>query len=275
MRTVILIPARYASTRYPGKPLVELRGPDGVAKSLIRRTWDAAMAVSEVAEVHVLTDDDRIRDAARAFGASVIMTSTTCANGTERCAEAVAAGLQADLFINLQGDAPLTPPGFVTAMMRAMAASDAPVATPVIRCDTETLTMFRADRAAGRVGGTTAVFGQGGRALYFSKEVIPFAAPGTDPVPVFHHVGLYAYRRAALLAYPALPPGPLETLEGLEQLRFLENGIAIQCVEVAPGDRMFWELNNPVDVARVEAALASREAPALTAGPESRARSGA
>ena len=255
---MILIPARYASSRYPGKPLVNLRGPDGVAKSLIRRTWDCAMAVPDVAEVHVLTDDDRIRDASLAFGASVIMTSSGCANGTERCAEAAAQGITADLYINLQGDAPLTPPGFVTAMMQAMANTDAPVATPVIRCDTETVAMFRTDRAAGRVGGTTAVFDRGGRALYFSKQVIPFAAPDADPVPVFHHVGLYAYRPAALLAYPSLPTGPLETLEGLEQLRFLENGIAIACVEVTPGDRMFWELNNPVDVARVEAALAAR-----------------
>ncbi|MGQ0565161.1 MAG: 3-deoxy-manno-octulosonate cytidylyltransferase [Gemmobacter sp.] len=260
MRSVILIPARYASSRYPGKPLVELRGPDGVAKSLIRRTWDAAMAVPGVAEVHVLTDDDRIRDAARGFGASVIMTSSDCRNGTERCAEAVAQGVQADLYVNLQGDAPLTPPGFVTAMVGAMAVRPEGVATPVIRCDAETVAMFRADRAAGRVGGTTAVFDGQGRALYFSKEVIPFAAPDADPVPVFHHVGLYAYRREALLAYPALPVGPLEMLEGLEQLRFLESGIAIACVEVSPGDRMFWELNNPVDVARVEAALAARGA---------------
>ncbi len=258
MRTVILIPARFASTRYPGKPLVELRGPDGVSKSLIRRTWEAGMAVPGVAEVHVLTDDDRIRDAAHAFGASVIMTSSDCANGTERCAEALAQGLKADLCINLQGDAPLTPPGFVTAMIDAMADSDAPVATPVIRCDDETLAMFRADRAAGRVGGTTAVFARDGRALYFSKEVIPFAAPGTTPVPVFHHVGLYAYRPDALMSYARWAPGPLEMLEGLEQLRFLENGTAIACVEVSPGDRMFWELNNPVDVARVEAALAAR-----------------
>jgi 3-deoxy-manno-octulosonate cytidylyltransferase (CMP-KDO synthetase) len=258
-RTVILIPARYASTRYPGKPLVDLRGPDGVAKSLIRRTWEAAMAVPDVAAVHVLTDDDRIRDAARAFGADVIMTPDTCRNGTERCAEALrGAGLRADVFVNLQGDAPLTPPAFVSALMAAMADPDIDVATPVIRCDAQTLAMFRADRAEGRVGGTTAVFGAGGRALYFSKEVIPFAAPDTDPVPVFHHVGLYAYRPDALAAYLAMPPGPLETLEGLEQLRYLEQGIDIACVEVSPGDRMFWELNNPVDVGRVEAALAMR-----------------
>lgn len=259
MKTEILIPARYASSRYPGKPLVALRGRDGVAKPLIRWTWEAAMAVAGVAAVRVLTDDDRIADTARGFGADVVMTSDTCANGTERCADAVArAGLTADLYVNLQGDAPLSPPGFVTALIDAMAAGTAPMATPVIRCDAATLAMLRADRAAGRVGGTTAVFGADRRALYFSKEVIPFAAPGTEPVPVFHHVGIYAYRPEVLRAYPGWAPGPLETLEGLEQLRFLERGVSVQCVEVAPGDRMFWELNNPVDVPVVEAALARR-----------------
>lgn len=259
MKIVVLIPARYASSRYPGKPLVPLRGPDGVAKTLLQRTWEAGMAVPGVAEVHVLTDDARIADHARAIGASVVMTPDTCANGTERCAAAVTQGdVTGDLFINLQGDAPLTPPAFVSALIGAMSGEMPAMATPVIRCDAETLAMFRADRAAGRVGGTTAVFDRHHRALYFSKEVIPFAAPDADPVPVFHHVGLYAYRPDALRAYPALPVGPLERLEGLEQLRFLENGIDITCVEVAPGDRMFWEINNPVDVARVEAALAAR-----------------
>lgn len=259
MKTVILIPARYASTRYPGKPLVELRGPDG-PKSLIRRSWEAAMAVPGVAEVHVVTDDDRIRTAAEAFGASVLMTSTACENGTARCAEAVArAGIEADLVVNLQGDAPLTPAWFVSDLIAAMAdAPTAQMATPVIRCDAETLANFRADRAAGRVGGTTAVFDRHHNALYFSKEVIPYmaAAPGPgDTVPVFHHVGLYAYRPAALAAYGSWQAGPLEQLEGLEQLRFLENGHKILCVEVEGRGRVFWELNNPVDVERIEAVL--------------------
>lgn len=261
MKTIILIPARYASTRYPGKPLVELRGPDGVAKSLIRRSWDAAMAVRGIAEVYVATDDDRIRSAAEAFGAHVIMTSQTCENGTLRCADAVArAGLQADLVVNLQGDAPLTPPSFVESLVAAMAATtQAEVATPVLRCDAVTLSHFLADRQAGRVGGTTAVFDRHMRGLYFSKEVIPYTGGAAhDPVPVFHHVGLYAYRPAALAAYSSWTAGPLETLEGLEQLRFLENGRTILCVEVEAGNRVFWELNNPVDVQRIEQALASQ-----------------
>lgn len=259
MKTVILIPARHASTRYPGKPLVTLRGPDGIAKTLIQRSWEAAMAVRGIAGVYVATDDDRIRQAAEGFGAQVIMTSASCENGTVRCADAMArAGLTAELVVNLQGDAPLTPPSFVESLVTAMAGNpQAEVATPVLRCDAETLAHFLADRKAGRVGGTTAVFGRQMQALYFSKEVIPYTGGQVhDPVPVFHHVGLYAYRPATLAAYPDWPAGPLETLEGLEQLRFLENGRSVLCVEVEAGNRVFWELNNPVDVERIEQALA-------------------
>jgi 3-deoxy-manno-octulosonate cytidylyltransferase (CMP-KDO synthetase) len=117
---------------------------------------------------------------------------------------------------------------------------------------------FLADRRDGRVGGTTAVFGAGGRGLYFSKEVIPYTGQtyaDDAPTPVFHHVGVYAYRPAALAAYPGWPVGPLETLEGLEQLRFLENGRQVLCVEVDARGRQFWELNNPADVPRIEAML--------------------
>ena len=135
------------------------------------------------------------------------------------------------------------------------------VATPVLRCDRAALARFREDRKAGRVGATTAVFDHAGRALYFSKEVLPFlpALPAEGaPVPVFHHVGVYAYRRDALQRYLAAAPGVLERCEGLEQLRFLEAGMPIQCVEVEAGGAEFWELNNPEDVPTVEAALARR-----------------
>lgn len=260
MRTVIAIPARYESTRYPGKPLALLRGADGVARTLIERSWRAAMAVPGVSQVLVATDDSRIAAHAKGFGATVAMTSTDCRNGTERCAEVLdQLDDEPDLIVNLQGDAPLTPPEFVSAMVAAMAARpDAAVATPVLRCDAEALLRFREDRHAGRVGGTTAVFDRSMRALYFSKEVLPFSDaidPALGPVPVFHHVGLYAYRPAALRAYRGWAQGTLEALEGLEQLRFLENGTPVLCVEVEARGRVFWELNNPIDVARIEAAL--------------------
>jgi 3-deoxy-manno-octulosonate cytidylyltransferase (CMP-KDO synthetase) len=257
---LIVIPARYASQRYPGKPLVKLRGASGTAKSLIRRSWDAARSVDGVDQVVVATDDDRIAEASRAFGAQVVMTPETCRNGTERCAAAYdALGATAEIVVNLQGDAPLTPAWFVGDLVAAMQAeSDIAVATPVLRCDADALNGFLEDRANGRVGGTTAVFDRSNRALYFSKEVIPHTperyATGLT-TPVFHHVGVYAYRPDALKAYGAFEEGTLERLEGLEQLRFMEHGMPVTCVEVEARGREFWELNNPVDVARIEAIL--------------------
>ena len=259
MSVLIAIPARFASTRYPGKPLVMLRGPDG-EKTLIRRSWEAAMAVRGVARVVVATDDLRIADHAAGFGAEVVMTSSDCQNGTERCAEVAGKLPGFEIVVNLQGDAPLTPAWFVEDLIVGLRADEgADIATPVLRCDGRSLNGFLADRRAGRVGGTTAVFGAGGRGLYFSKEVIPFTGRvygDADATPVFHHVGVYAYRPAALAAYPGWAVGPLEALEGLEQLRFLENGRAVACIEVQARGRQFWELNNPEDVPRIEAMMA-------------------
>ncbi|WBU56741.1 3-deoxy-manno-octulosonate cytidylyltransferase [Paracoccus sediminicola] len=260
MSVLIVIPARYASTRYPGKPLAELRGATGESASLIARSWQAATGVKGVDRVVVATDDDRIRDAAEGFGAEVVMTSETCRNGTERCAEAVAnLGLSPEIVVNLQGDAPLTPAWFIEDLIAGLRADEqAGVATPVLRCSGQMRADLLADRAAGRVGGTTAVFGTEMQGLYFSKEVIPFAGRDyepDEPTPVFHHVGVYAYRPDALAAYPGWPEGRLEKLEGLEQLRFLENGRRLLCVEVEARGRQFWELNNPEDIPRIEAML--------------------
>jgi len=262
MPVLVAIPARFASSRYPGKPLVALTGATGEAKSLIQRSWEAACAVQGVDRVVVATDDDRIRTAAEGFGAEVVMTSESCANGTERCAEVLdALGGGYDIVVNLQGDAPLTPAWFVEGLVAGLRADPmAEVATPVLRCDGRALNGFLDDRKAGRVGGTTAVFTRENHALYFSKEVIPYT-PDRYPddaaeTPVFHHVGVYAYRPSALGAYPRWPAGPLEQLEGLEQLRFIEHGHRILCVEVEARGRQFWELNNPEDVARIEAMMA-------------------
>lgn len=259
--TVIIIPARYASTRYPGKPLVGLKGATGISRSLLERSVIAARAAAEAeAEgipIYVATDDDRIRAEAERIGAEVIITSESCRNGTERVAEAVeAAGISADIVVNLQGDAPLTPPHFLTALIGAM--RDNPMcgmATPMLRSDPETARNLIEDRLNGRVGATTVVSDRAGNALYFSKEVLPFTnGKGVVEgiVPVFHHVGVYAYRPAALKAYAAWPQGTLESLEGLEQLRFLENGHPVRMVEVDAHSRHFWELNNPSDVELIE-----------------------
>ena len=260
MKTIILIPARYASSRYPGKPLVMLKDKSGQTKSLIQRSWEAAVAVRGVDEVWVATDDDRIKTASEAFGARVVMTAESCANGTERCADALKnLGATADIIVNLQGDAPLTPSWFVEALIDEMKAHpEVQMATPVLRCDAETYANFVEDRKNGRVGGTTAVFDNRMNALYFSKEVLPYTGKtfaAGDVIPVFHHVGVYGYRQSALNAYMEWQAGPLERYEGLEQLRFLENGTPIRCVEVDGRGRVFWELNNPVDVARIESVI--------------------
>ncbi len=261
MPVLIAIPARYASSRYPGKPLVRLKGASGISRSLIERSWRAAMAVSGVDKVVVTTDDTRVQQACAGFGAAVVMTSSDCTNGTERCAEAHAAlGGGFDIVVNLQGDAPLTPHWFIEDLVAGLRATpDAGVATPVLRCDGAALNGFLADRKADRVGGTTAVFTSDNSAMYFSKEVIPFTSEVYDDdaqTPVFHHVGIYAYRPDALAAYAGWPVGPLERLEGLEQLRFIENGRRVLCVEVDAKERQFWELNNPEDVLRIEAMMA-------------------
>ena len=260
MSVLIAIPARYASTRYPGKPLATLKGTGGTSKSLIQRSWEDAMNVQGVDRVVVATDDDRIADAAKIFGAEVVMTSPDCANGTERCAETYEnLGEDFEIVVNLQGDAPLTPAWFIEDLVQGLRDNpSAMVATPVLRTDGKALNGFLQDRREGRVGGTTAVFGTDHNALYFSKEVIPYTGKDyadDDETPVFHHVGVYAYRPDALRAYPTWPTGPLEALEGLEQLRFLERGTPMLCVEVEARGRQFWELNNPEDVPRIEAML--------------------
>lgn len=260
MNTAILIPARYQSSRYPGKPLVDLKGATGTLKPLIQRSYEAALRVPDVASVHIVTDDDRIAEAARGFAASVIMTPPKCRNGTERCAEALGELGDVDVVVNLQGDALLTPPGFIEALVaRLRDDSDALVATPAVRLRSEEVRALQGEEAAGRVGGTTVVTDASGYALYFSKRLIPHlpaSALDADLSPVRLHVGVYAYRPAALERYVATPVSELETLEGLEQLRFLVAGIPVAVVDVETPPFALRELNNPEDVAPIEEALA-------------------
>jgi len=258
---VIIIPARYESSRYPAKPLASLRGCTGQAKPLIQRSWEAAMRVPGIAAVWVATDHPEIAEAAHNFGARVAMTSSSCRNGTERCAEALdRIDSEADLIVNLQGDALLTPPHFVTSLVEVLSATkELAVATPALRCDVGHHAALQADEAAGRVGGTTVVTDRHGRGLYFSKRIIPHFPPDAvvDGItPVRLHVGVYAYTPAALRAYLAALPSPLEQLEGLEQLRFLDLGLAVDVVDVAPPEWEIRELNNPSDVEPIERALA-------------------
>lgn len=260
MQTAILIPARFASRRYPGKPLVNLKGCTGCEKPLIQRSYEAAARVPGIAQVHVVTDDERIAETVRGFGGSVLMTSEACRNGTERCAEAVEQlSSDIDMVVNFQGDALLTPPGFVTSLVDHLARNGgAAVATPAMRQRVDEVRRLQAEEAAGRVGGTSVVVDGDGRALYFSKKLIPYLpekALDGEMSPVRLHIGVYAYRREALATYVATPPTELEELEGLEQLRFLVAGVPVHVVEVATPSFTLRELNNPEDVSPIEDAL--------------------
>lgn len=241
---LIVIPARFASVRFPGKPLAPIDG-----KPLIQWTWEAAMRAANLADVVVATEDARIADAVRGFGGTPVMTSADARNGTERCAEVAALRPGARLVINLQGDSPLVRRDDIAALVSAWRATGAEVLTPVLAWDAATEARLLADVEAGRIGGTTVVADRAGNALYFSKRVLPH---GGRPRL---HIGLYAYTPAALAAYAGWAPGTLECAEGLEQLRFLENGVPIRLVEAPAPETGFWEVNNPEDVALVRSAL--------------------
>ena len=262
-RVAIVIPARFQSSRYPGKPLAPLVGAFGDAKPLVQRSWECAQSVAGTVGVWVATDDARIADTVIGFGGEVVMTSPDCRNGTERCADAVARlGDVADIVVNLQGDAPLTPAGVIEALMQALAADDdAAMATPALRCSQSTYAYLARDADEGRVGGTTVVANARGHALYFSKRILPYvpaAQADTAHSAVHLHLGVYAYRPDALVDYAATPPPDYELQEGLEQLRFFEMGRPIRVVAFDPLEWDCIELNNPQDAPAIEAVLRAR-----------------
>lgn len=263
----IIIPARLASTRFRAKPLAPLIGADGIARPALHYTWQAGLAAVRAlgggARCIIATDDQQIADAAEVAGMACVMTPVTCANGTERCAAALAALDEVpEIVVNLQGDAPLTPPAMVAAVVALLRSDpELSMATAAVPASPAVLAHLQADAAAGRVGGTTVVCSRGGRALYFSKSIIPHVAPGEPPrQDILLHLGLYAYRPSALAAYAAHGPAPLELQEGLEQLRFLDAGLPVGVAICDPPAWEMIELNNPGDVALIETELARRAA---------------
>ena len=248
MNSVIVIPARYGSQRFPGKPLELIKG-----KAMLERTWLIAQRAN-ADEVIITTDDDRIEAAAKGFGARVVRTRPECANGTERVFESLQkVGEKPDIVLNFQGDAVLTPPWVLSELLDAM-KSDPSVgmATPATRLSMEKFEDIRKQKAAGVVGGTLVVFDVNKNALYFSKTPIPFVRTQIDDPPLHRHVGIYAYRFATLEKYLSLPQSGLEKLEGLEQLRALENGIPIKIVVVDYRGRTHWSVDSPEDLVKVE-----------------------
>jgi 3-deoxy-manno-octulosonate cytidylyltransferase (CMP-KDO synthetase) len=266
MKTLIVVPARYASTRLPGKPLALIGGRSMIDRvaGLARR----AAAAMDAAESVVATDDMRILEHCRDAGIRVVMTDPALASGSDRALAAVdGLGAAPEFVVNLQGDAPFTPAGHVVAIVKALAASGTDAATPYIRLSWEALDQLRAHKLTTPFSGTTLVTDPAGRAIWFSKIILPAMRKESElrrlgPLsPVLQHIGLYAFRLAALRSYCALPESRYERLEGLEQLRLVENGLSIQAVEVAPGRIAIPGIDTAEDIALAERLIAEHGDP--------------
>lgn len=237
-----IIPARYGSTRLPGKPLVPLAG-----KPLVQHVWERARRARRLAGLVVATDDERIATVVTGFGGLAVMTSPGHASGTDRLAE-VARSRSAALYVNIQGDEPLLDPADVDTLVDGLARDPS---SPM-----GTLAVPLADpREAEDPNVVKVVCDATGRALYFSRARIPHPRnpeTGTPGAAWRKHIGIYAYRREFLLEFASWPPTPLETMEGLEQLRALERGGAIR---VFPARGRYLGVDTPEDVAAVQIAL--------------------
>jgi len=248
----IIIPARFGSTRFPGKPLAPIKGIP-----LLQRVWALGASVAGIENVTVTTDDTRIADFCKKIGASCVMTAPEIPNGTMRVHDALQQLPQnIDQVINLQGDAVLTPPWVIRAIIDEMAANQSVgIFTPAVRLTKETYESLRKAKASGEVGGTTVTFDKNGNALYFSKSVIPFIREGIENPNIHRHIGLYGYRRETLNELVNLKPGPLEQAEKLEQLRALENGLKIRVVIVDYRGRSHIGVDSEADARRAESII--------------------
>ncbi len=241
---IAVIPARYSATRLPGKPLVSLGG-----KPMIQRVWERASQAQRISRVIIATDDERIRQAAAGFGAEAVMTRSEHRSGTERVAEVAihVSGQPEDVFVNVQGDEPLVEPEAIDTLVESIESEEGvavstlmvPIAKPADIMDPNIVKV---------------VLDFDGNALYFSRAPIPWVRDREAPVHVKHmkHLGLYAFKREALLDFPTLPVGDLERVEQLEQLRWMENGYKIRVAETVHDS---VSVDVPSDVERVEKLL--------------------
>lgn len=234
-RPLAVIPSRFASARFPGKPLALLLG-----KPMVQHVWDRCVESGAFSRVVVATEDERIAQAVRAFGGEAVMTSPACASGTDRVAEVARQLPDGEVFLNVQGDEPLVHP----ESLRTLAAA---FEDPQVEMATLLRPLEEAERQNPNV--VKAVRDVRGRALYFSRADIPFDRDGQGGVVRWGHLGLYGYRRGTLLRLAALPVTPLEGAEKLEQLRALENGIAIHCFDTPHAG---LGVDTPADLARAE-----------------------
>lgn len=239
MKTLIIIPARYGSTRLPGKPLLKIAGV-----SMLQRTYTIAKhATEKLANVDIViaTDDQRILEHSKKFSAHCVMTAATCQTGTDRVLAAIKQlDYIPDLVINLQGDAPLTPPNFIVALITAMADTNSvEVATLAAQLNWHELDKLRAHKKSSPFSGTTVIINADNNALWFSKNIIPAIRDEQNLreqmslAPIYRHIGIYAFRYEMLQKYASMQQTYYEKLEGLEQLRLLEHGYAIHVVPVS------------------------------------------
>jgi 3-deoxy-manno-octulosonate cytidylyltransferase (CMP-KDO synthetase) len=250
---VAIIPARFGSTRLPGKPLSTIHG-----KPMVQHVWERARQARAVDRVLVATDDERIAEVVRAFGGEVVMTSHAHATGTDRLAEAAAA-TDAEIVVNVQGDEPMLDASFIDGMVIPLRAE------PDLPMSTVSLPLTDVEEMLSSVV-VKVVTDAAGNALYFSRSPIPFVREAVDmrvaaALAVSRklarkHVGLYAYRREALLRFASLPPSPLEQAESLEQLRALHHGMKIRVVPMEGQSGV--AVDTPQDLERVRAMMAGR-----------------
>jgi 3-deoxy-manno-octulosonate cytidylyltransferase (CMP-KDO synthetase) len=235
-----VIPARLSSTRLSRKVLRVIAG-----RPMVEWVWRAAKASGLMDPVVVATDSEEVAAICRERGIPVVMTSATCPSGSDRVRE-VARQIDAEIYVNIQGDEPTLTADFFPPLLAFFARPEVEVATLAVRCPAEEID----DPNAVKV-----VTALDGRALYFSRATIPFDRDGTGFAGYRKHLGIYAYRKAALQRFAALPPSPLELAERLEQLRLLENGIALYVAE-APADTI--GVDTEADLLRAEAVLMER-----------------
>ena len=259
MKTLIVIPARYGSTRLPGKPLVMI-GQQTMLQRVVGLAQNAAEGLNDVSIV-VATDDERIVAHCHEIGVDVTMTPADAPSGTDRVAAVVSQIKdKPDFILNMQGDAPLTPPDFLRAMIESFTASPCDAVTPVTQLSWEELDSLRNDKLSTPFSGTTVTFDEkNGQAHWFSKTIIPAIRDeislrkNEKKSPVFRHIGLYGYSLEMLKKYIQLPASTFEKLEGLEQLRLLENGYTIRCIPVDfKGRANMSGVDSPDDVKRAE-----------------------
>ena len=247
-KVLAVIPARLHSQRLPRKVLREIAG-----KPLLAWVYEAALACPQFAEVLIAVDSDEVADLCRQNRWPYRMTLPSLPSGTDRL-HAVSQDIQADIYVNVQGDEPLLTANHITALLAHFQSPTVDVSTLKIACTLDELSNPNAVKV---------VTAHDGRALYFSRATIPFDRDGSGTALVFKHLGLYAYRRAALQRFAALPPGTLEQIERLEQLRLLENGLSLYVQEVTEAT---LGVDTEEDLRRVELLLQQRHGLRATAG---------